>query len=155
MPPRRSQRRKNKNKRTARLFVLSGILLLAFAVVFLKEKPQAAPILPSSNQLAEVQLDQALQAGLPVLAFFHSNTCDKCLQMMDIVARVYPQYEEAVVLVDVNVYDELNEPLLRRVRLQYIPTQIFYDRSGTAETRVGVMEAAELSSKLAELAGGP
>jgi thiol-disulfide isomerase/thioredoxin len=155
MSPQKSKRRRNKNKRTARLFVLSGILILAFAVVFLKEKPQNVPVLPTSSLPAETQLDQALQAGLPVLAFFHSNTCDTCIRMMDIVARVYPQYEEAVVLVDVNVYDEQNEPLMRRVRLQYIPTQIFYDRSGAAETRVGVMVAAELSSKLDELAGGP
>lgn len=54
---------------------------------------------------------------------------------------------------DINVYDEQNQALLERVKLQYIPTLIFYDRDGQAETHVGVMEAAQLSQKLVELAG--
>jgi thiol:disulfide interchange protein len=75
--------------------------------------------------------------------------------MVDTVAQVYPQFQDAVALVDIDVYDEQNLSLLRRVRLQYIPTLIFFDRNGQAEPYIGVMEASQLSSMLAALSGEP
>jgi len=59
-----------------------------------------------------------------------------------------------VLLVDVYVYDEKNEPLLKKVGLQYIPTLIFYDRAGKEQVSVGVMEAEQLRQSLAALAEG-
>jgi thiol:disulfide interchange protein len=74
--------------------------------------------------------------------------------MMETVAQVFPDFAEAVVLVDINVYDESNEALLKRVGLQYIPTLIFYDHTGKEQVSVGVMEAEQLRQTLAALAGG-
>ena len=74
--------------------------------------------------------------------------------MMDTVAQVYPEFTDSVTLVDVNVYDEQNQALLKRVELQYIPTLIFFDRSGQGEVSVGVMEAEQLKQTLASLAAG-
>ena len=56
-------------------------------------------------------------------------------------------------LVDIDVYDPINEPLLDKVGLQYIPTLIFFDNQGQGETYVGVMHAGELRERLATLAG--
>jgi thiol-disulfide isomerase/thioredoxin len=154
MPKKKTKSRRRRDSRAPQFLVLAGFLALIVAVLVLKEKPPAyEPVLPSS-QLAEAQLDEALERGQPVLAFFHSNTCDTCLAMMAVVAQVYPQYREQVVLVDVNVYEEKNEPLLRRVRLRYIPTLIFYDQDGEAEPYIGSMDAAELSERLAAFSGG-
>ncbi len=50
--------------------------------------------------------------------------------MMETVEQVYPEFGDSVTLVDVNVYDEQNTQLLSDVGLQFIPTLIFYDRSG-------------------------
>ena len=149
-----SKRRQHKSNRASQLFILAGFAALVLAFLVFKENPQADAT-TASNVLAEAQLDQALEAGEPVLAFFHSTTCDLCIIMMDTVAQVFPKYHDAVTLIDVNVYDEHNQSLLRRVRLQYIPTLIFIDENGQLEQHIGVMEAAQLSSKLAALAGEP
>ena len=74
--------------------------------------------------------------------------------MISIVGEVYPRYADTVELVDVNVYDERNAALLQQVRLQFIPTLIFYDQSGEANVVVGVMQDEELNQALADLAGG-
>ena len=73
--------------------------------------------------------------------------------MIGIVGEVYPEFASSVALVDVNVYDERNTTLLQQVRLQFIPTLIFYDQDGTAEVVVGVIQAGELRQKLTLLAG--
>lgn len=153
--PKKSKRYQHKSSRLPQLLTLAGLLVLVVAVLVIKEKPQAVSTVSNSNLLAEVQLDQALAARQPVLAFFHSTTCDLCIVMMDTVAQVYPQYQDTVTLVDVNVYDQQNEALLRRVSLQYIPTLIFYDHNGQAEPYIGVMEASQLGDKLAALSGKP
>ena len=71
--------------------------------------------------------------------------------MMDIVAQVYPEYQTEVTLVDVNVYDERNVPLLKKVGLQYIPTLVFYNQNGERQVHVGVMEADVLRNTLAAI----
>jgi thioredoxin-like negative regulator of GroEL len=151
----KTKKRRRQPSRMPQFFILGGLLVLAAAILVLKEKPQPAPLASNSDMLAEVQLDLALEARQPVLAFFHSNNCQQCLVMVDTVARVYPQFQDAVALVDIDVYDEQNLALLRRVRLQYIPTLIFFDQNGQAEPYIGVMEASQLSSKLATLSEEP
>jgi thioredoxin-like negative regulator of GroEL len=146
------KKRRRQPSRMPQFFILGGLLVLAAAILVLKEKPQPAPLASNSDMLAEVQLDLALDARQPVLAFFHSNNCQQCLIMVDTVAQIYPQFQDSVTLVDIDVYDEQNSALLQRVRLQYIPTLIFFDRNGQAEPYIGVMEASQLSSKLAALA---
>jgi thiol:disulfide interchange protein len=152
----KTKRRKQKAAHYPKLLVLGGFMSLVAVFLGVKasqEEPQS-PFAHDPNQLAEVQLDQALEARWPVLAFFHSNNCVQCLIMVDLVAEVYPEFQERVVLVDVDVYDDLNRPLLGRVRLQYIPTLIFYDRTGKTTSHVGVMEASDLMANLKDLAGG-
>ena len=151
----KTKQRRRQPSRMPQFFILGGLLVLAAAILVLKEKPQPVALLSNSDMLAEAQLDLALESRQPVLAFFHSNNCQQCLIMVDTVAQVYPQFQDAVALVDIDVYDEQNLALLRRVRLQYIPTLIFFDRNGQAEPYIGVMEASQLSSKLAALSEGP
>ena len=74
--------------------------------------------------------------------------------MMDIVALVYPEFDNKVILVDVDVYADENAGLLRDEMVRAIPTLVFYDRSGQRRVYVGVMEAAQLHQTLFVLAGG-
>jgi len=90
----------------------------------------------------------------PILAFFHSNTCDSCLQMVAIVDQVYPEFADSVTLVDVNVYDEQNRTLIDEIGLQFIPTLFFYDTSGKRNTHIGIMEADQLRKTLILLSTG-
>lgn len=107
----------------------------------------------SNSELPEVQLNRALEARQPTLAFYHSTNCRQCIVMMDIVEKVYPDYSDSITLVDIDVYDDRNVPLLTQVGIQYIPTLMFYDQNGERQIHVGVMEAEQLHQTLADLAG--
>ena len=101
----------------------------------------------------EEQLDRYLESGKPVFVFFHSTNCQSCIDMMAIVDQVYPEFESSVPLIDVNVYDPINENLLRRARINTIPTQLFVDAAGQGKIAMGIMTPEQLSEQLALLAG--
>ena len=156
MPTSRSKRhRHNKPSRLPQFLIIGGVILLTVMILVFKQDrgPGASPS-ANPDDIAEIQLDRALQAGQPTLAFFHSNNCHQCIVMMETVGQVYPEFSDSVALVDVNVYDENNAALLKRVGLQYIPTLVFYDHTGEGQVSVGVMEAEQLRQTLAALAEG-
>jgi thiol:disulfide interchange protein len=113
----------------------------------------ATPLVRTASS-PEAQLDRLLAEGQPVLAFFHSMTCTPCIQMDEIVKEVYPEYQDKVGLVDVNVYDKGNQNLLRRANLRVIPTLILIGRNGEARGYTGVMPADALREQLEALAEG-
>jgi len=143
-----------KPSRLPQFLAIIGVVVLVLTIFIIKDKPKAETPTANSNELAEVRLDRALQAEQPTLAFFHSNNCRQCIIMIDTVAQVYPEFSDQVVLVDVNVYDERNAQLLKDVGLQYIPTLIFYDRTGQKKVSVGVIEDTQLRQRLTSLAEG-
>jgi thiol:disulfide interchange protein len=114
----------------------------------------AAPGDQGSDELPEAQLDRLVIAGKPALAFFHSNNCVQCIKMIEVVDQVYPEFEDSVALVDVNVYDKRNAALLQRARISAIPTQIFFDRSGQGMVIMGAMTPDELREQMRALAAG-
>jgi thiol:disulfide interchange protein len=151
----KSKRQRHKPSRLPQFLIIGGVILLAFMLLVFKQvqDPGASPS-DNPDGIAEIQLDRALQAGRPTLAFFHSNNCHQCIVMMETVGQVYPEFSSSVALIDVNVYDENNAALLGRVGIQFIPTLIFYDHTGKRQVSVGVMEAEQLRQTLAALAGG-
>ena len=74
------------------------------------------------------------------------------MRMTEIVQQVYPDFADAVALVDVNVYDERNRDLLQRAGIRVIPTLIFIDRTGQGQGYTGVMEPDALRAELETLA---
>lgn len=150
-----SKSRRKKTNNLPRILIVVGVIALAAVVLLLKvigeDQPQATAV---SAVLPAEQLQNALDEGRPTLAFFHSNTCQQCIDMMGIVNQVYPEFDTSVVLVDVNIYDERNRPLLEQVGLQYIPTLIFYDHTGQEQVSVGVMQSEELRQTLIALEEG-
>jgi thioredoxin-like negative regulator of GroEL len=131
------------------ILAVLGVIVLLGIIVYAKEQPVA-----TTSELPETQLARLLAQGKPTLTFYHSNTCDQCIQMAKILQQVYPEFAGSVALVDVNVYDNRNTILLQKVRIRYIPTLIFYDRAGQAQTSVGVMEPTTLRQQLQALRGG-
>jgi thiol:disulfide interchange protein len=106
------------------------------------------------GELPEAQLDRLVIAGKSTLAFFHSNNCVQCIKMMEVVAQVYPEFEDSVALVDVNVYDKANTRLLQRAQIRAIPTQIFFDRTGQGWVIMGAMTPDQFREQMQTLAGG-
>lgn len=151
----RKSRRKKKPNNLPGVLIVGGVIALAAVVLLLKvagesqtQTTAASAVLPAD------QLQNALAEGRPTLAFFHSNNCRQCIDMIGIVNQVYPEFDHSVVLVDVDIYDERNRPLLQQVGLQYIPTLIFYDRAGQGQVSVGVMQSEELRQTLIALEEG-
>jgi thiol-disulfide isomerase/thioredoxin len=105
------------------------------------------------GELPEAHLEQLLTAGQPTLAFFHSNNCVQCIKMMEVVAQVYPEFDDSVALVDVNVYDKANSRLLQRARIRAIPTQIFFNRTRQGMVVMGAMTADQFREQMQTLAG--
>lgn len=163
-------RRRERRKRWLQIAVVAGLVLAIGVILAIKlggapdavslatvtppagTGAPAGPVTPAGT--AEEQLDQLLAAGRPVLAFFHSNNCVQCTRMIAIVEQVYPEFAASVALVDVNVYDARNRNLLQEAQIQFIPTQIFYDRAGRSQTIVGVMQPEQLRQQLQALSGG-
>jgi thiol-disulfide isomerase/thioredoxin len=145
-----------KRKRPARrqqpptLLILAGIALLLITVFSLKNLSDSST--PAAS--LEAQLDQALNDGSPTFVFLHSLDCIPCKAMMKTVADVYPDYQDSVVLIDVDIYDQSNSNIIRRERLQSIPTLVFYDAQGTRQVFIGAMPSEQFRATLTQLAAG-
>jgi len=132
------------------LLILAGIVLLLIAVFALKSGGDSSA---STNSL-EAQLNQALKDGHPTFVFLHSLECIPCKEMMATVAEVYPDFQDSVVLIDVDIYNQSNANILRREGLQSIPTLVFYDAKGKRQMFIGVMSSDQFRNALTTLAAG-
>ncbi len=148
---------KKTNRKPSRMpqyMILGGIILIALVMIAFKDRNQTENT-PQPGIPAATQLETALKDGKPTLAFFHSNTCEQCIIMVEMANQVYPEFSSQVVLVDIDVYDPNNEELLKQVRLQYIPTLVFFDRDGNNKPFVGVMQPEELKQQFIAISGAP
>jgi thioredoxin-like negative regulator of GroEL len=134
-----------------------AVVVIAIGVILIVKAQPSAPTSASNAtpvvESPEAMLDRALAAKQPTLAFFHSLTCDSCVEMTAIVEQVYPEFRGAITLVDVNVYEARNQALLQRAGIRAIPTLVFIDSAGQGQMFMGVMEAAQLRQTLQTLAG--
>lgn len=142
------KRRASKNPPT--LLILAGIALLLVAVFTIRNNGNSS----TSAAPLEAQLDEALAAQHPAFVFLHSTDCIPCKAMMDTVAEVYPDFQDSVVLIDVDIYDERNQNLMRRERLQSIPTLVFYDEQGRRQVFIGAMPSDQFRDLMTQLAAG-
>lgn len=160
----------NKNKPQAgkkNLLIIGGILAIVFLLIFVKgqakgpesvvpenEAPEInslTPVVQAAQELPEQMLDRLYNEKVPVFAFFHSNNCHLCIEMIKVVDEVMPEYDRKVGLVDINVYDENNKSLLQRAQIQAIPTQIFISSSGDVTRQVGLMSVDQLRTVLDQI----
>jgi len=159
MPQKRKCHLNRKPSRLPQILAIGGLALLVVVILAFKDKSQTAvPTVTTAqttgNELPQAQLDRALAENRPTLAFFHSTDCHQCQVMMETVAQVFPEYTNSITLVDINVYDQRNAQVLREYKIQYIPTLIFFDRTGQNKVSVGVLEAEKLRQTLAALTTG-
>ena len=151
MPPtKHSRRKRHTSKNPPTVLILAGIALLLIAVFAFKNGDKTS----SSVTTLESQLDQALADKRPTFVFLHSLDCIPCKAMMQTVADVYPDYQDSIVLIDVDVYDQSNNNILRRERLQSIPTLVFYNAQGARQVFIGAMPADQFSDTLTQLTAG-
>jgi thiol:disulfide interchange protein len=143
------KRKHHVRKQPPALWVLAGIILLLVAIFTFKNGSDNTPVSAAS---LESQLDQALKDGRPTFVFLHSLDCIPCKEMMGVVADVYPSFQESVVLIDVDIYKQGNENIMRREQLQSIPTLVFYDTTGKRQMFIGAMSPDKFRDTLTQLA---
>jgi len=163
------------------VLVIASIGVVIFGIVLLKERPQEAVALtaaqasnpaavsgPTAAQASNPaamngpfkptspsnQLDQALAAGKPTLVFMHSTTCQSCIDMMKVVDKVYPEFAGQIALIDVDVNDNANGPVMQLLGLRYIPTVVVFDSQGQKSQNVGAMKADAFRTFLRQRALG-
>ena len=154
MPPNNSHKKNySKSSHWPKIFILAGIALIITVIIIVKNQSVEQPG-STANQTAEALLDQYLEEGKPTFVFFHSNNCQSCIDMIAIVDQVYPEFEDKIALVDVNVYDSANQDLLRRAKIYSIPTQVFIDRAGQGKVTMGVMTPEDFRTQLLALSKG-
>jgi thiol:disulfide interchange protein len=132
-------------------FVIGGIALVLAAIYFVNQGKAG----PSDSVSLEAEWQQALAEKRPTFVFLHSNDCIPCKAMIDVVDEVYPEFDGKVTLIDVDVYDQRNNNLMRQERLQSIPTLVFYDAQGNRQVTIGAMQADQFRQTMSELAAGP
>lgn len=114
----------------------------------------AAALVAADGELPQDHLERMLDGGVPTFVFFHSTTCAQCIEMTEIVDQVYPDFASQVALVDVNVYDDRNQLLLKAAGIRVIPTLVFFDGAGEAQGSTGVMPAEQFRAVLSDMAAG-
>lgn len=127
---------------------LVGIIILVALVLVLKGIWSEADNGPKGGLLPDAQLKAAVDTHQPALALFHSTTCIPCKEMEAIVNQVRPDFQEQMVFVDVNVYDDANLPLVRAARIRTIPTTMLFDAEGNVRTYYGVIDAEQLRKEV-------
>jgi len=139
--------------------MLLGIASVAIAIAgiaLLKAQNAPAPAIAGvlGGALPADQLNQSLAQGKPALVFMHSTSCQSCIDMMKVVDQVYPEFTGQVTLVDVNVYEDANLPLMQKLGLRYIPTVVVFNSQGQSWQNVGLMQPDEFRTYLRQRALG-
>mgnify|MGYP000170981198 CR=1 FL=1 len=138
--------KKTKTKTLPALLIIGGLILTITAVMLAKNQPASQS--SSIDTPPDVLLDRYLSNRQPVFLFFHSNNCQSCIDMIHIVNQVYPDYKNQIALMDINVYERINQNLIQRARVNTIPTQVFINNKGQGKIIIGVMEPDQLRQQL-------
>lgn len=167
------KKRKNKKQkpRFNKILIFGGLIVAVILLIFLKdqagksstdldsavlENNVSSAIAATDVEIVEVpeeRFDRLFLENKPIFAFFHSNNCQRCIDMIYVVEEVFPEYEGEISLIDINVYDEQNGNLLQRAQIQAIPTQIFINSSGETFQTIGLMTADQLRAELENISG--
>ena len=104
----------------------------------------------SYTPLATTPLEKALSSGTPTVAEFGRGTCIPCKEMKPILDELALSYKDKLNVVIVSVDDY--QSLTSRYSIMAIPTQIFFDSTGTETFRhIGFYPKNDIIIKLRQM----
>ncbi len=104
----------------------------------------------SYTPLATTPLEKALSSGTPTVAEFGRGTCIPCKEMKPILDELALSYKDKLNVVIVSVDDY--QSLTSRYSIMAIPTQIFFDSTGTETFRhIGFYPENDIIIKLRQM----
>lgn len=119
--------------------LLAGLLLIAMILLF-----------PEQGSPGSYQPKTAPVKGMVTMVDLGAASCIPCKMMAPILERLEKQYKgkAAIIFIDLRYQREAIE----RFKVQAIPTQIFFDKSGKEISRhVGFMSEAAIVKQLSQL----
>jgi thioredoxin 1 len=129
-----------------KIWVIS-LLLLPILLLLIGCSRQATDFYPP---LTTTPLEKALSSGTPTLAEFGRGTCIPCKEMKPILDELASLYKDKLNVVIVSVDDYRS--LTSRYGIMAIPTQIFFDSSGTETSRhIGFYPENDIIIKLKQM----
>jgi thiol-disulfide isomerase/thioredoxin len=140
------------NKKTRSIAITLGVILFVVLVALFKNNAAERAWLslePVSDQVAELKT-----AGQPLVVYFHSPDCSSCAQVQDALDQVYPEFKDAVALLDVDVTSRRERAFVDAAGVKVTPTLLFIDSSGAEKLFAGEIENDVLRAELSTLAGG-
>jgi len=136
------------------------VIVVAVAAIFVAkssknhvpQKPAGKPGAPTASSPMET-IEAAAADRKPVWLLIHSTMCIPCKEMEQSASQLRPEFEGKVVFVSVIIDDPKAEPVLKKYKIELIPTSFFIDASGRVrEKKVGAVLTSELRKKLRKLA---
>ena len=129
-----------------KIWVIS-LLLLPILLLLIGCSRTATDFYPP---LATTPLEKALSSGTPTLAEFGRGTCIPCKEMKPILDELALLYQDKLNVVIVSVDDYRS--LTSHYGIMAIPTQIFFDSSGTETSRhIGFYPENDIIIKLKQM----
>ena len=96
-------------------------------------------------------------AACPVVYDFSSQMCLECKNLKAVITPLEEDYKNKITFynVDVNSSDPDNQKLVKKYKVNVVPTLVFIDKNGKVVRRTeGSMPKAELKKYLDELSNG-
>ncbi len=145
------KREENRKKMRSWLIIL-GVVVIVALVAVLKETADTRNWLNREPAAAKLVVHRA--AGDAVVVFFHSPDCSSCEQVRSSLDAVYPEFKNSVVLLDVDVTEMRERPLVEQIGVQTAPTLLLVNANGEEKMIVGEISPQDLRAELSALAGG-
>jgi len=100
--------------------------------------------LPSASDAA---INQTLASGKPAIIDVGARSCIPCKKMAPILESLTAAYRGKAGVLFIDVHE--NQAAAKRLRVQLIPTQIFFDARGKEVKRhIGFMDQADIVKEL-------
>ncbi len=98
-------------------------------------------------------VEQALRQGRPAMIQFGADACAACREMKPVLEALQREHGTRFTVMNVDLIAQKHRGYLQRLRIQLMPTQVFFDAAGNETHRnLGTMSSAAI---LARLEGRP
>ncbi len=143
---------KHTNTKNRSILITLAVILFVVLVALLKNMAAERRWLrlePVADQVAALKA-----AGSPLVVFFHSPDCSSCAQVQDALDRVYPEFNDSIALLDLDVTNRRERPFVEANGVITTPTLLFINSSGAEKLFTGEISPEALRAELTALAGG-
>lgn len=139
------------NKKIKQILIIILVIFAICCVYLFKQKKAKENNnevnIGNKNISVEEQISTKLKNGLITMIDFSSDNCPVCVEMESDIKKIQTNYslKSNIIIVDVNNHNEL----ANKYKIEYTPTQIFFNNNGEAIYRhVGYLSSEDMAKEL-------